>query len=55
VNGVLYAWGDGVRTGGKVEEVRAIDVHPTVAALLGIAPGEPVDGVVARGLLADDA
>ncbi|MBM4266406.1 MAG: alkaline phosphatase family protein [Deltaproteobacteria bacterium] len=55
VNGVLYAWGDGVRPGEKVEEVRAIDVHPTVAALLGIAPGEPVDGVVARGLLADDA
>ncbi len=50
--GVLYAWGDGVATGREVSQVRSVDVHPTAAHLLGIAPGRPVDGRVARAFLA---
>jgi len=52
VQGVLYAWGDGIRAGHAVGRVEAIDIHPTVTHLLGIAPGEPVDGAVAEELLA---
>ena len=37
----------------RMRRVRAIDVHPTVAYLLGIAPGNPVDGEVAAALVAD--
>ncbi len=51
VQGILYAWGSGVATGRAVGAVRAIDLHPTVAHLLGIAPGEPVDGEVAASLV----
>jgi hypothetical protein len=51
MSGVLYAWGDGVANGREVERVRSIDLHPTVTQLLGIAPGRPVDGRVARGFL----
>jgi arylsulfatase A-like enzyme len=52
MSGILYAWGDGIAQGREVSSVRAIDVHPTVAHLLGIEPGRPVDGEVARALLA---
>ncbi|MGH7788853.1 MAG: alkaline phosphatase family protein [Candidatus Binatia bacterium] len=51
VEGILYAWGAGVPAGREVPSVRAIDVHPTVAHLLGIEPGTPVDGTVARALV----
>jgi hypothetical protein len=53
--GILYAWGDGIAKGREVERVRAIDVHPTVAHLLGIEAGRPVDGEVARALLVEEA
>lgn len=53
VQGVLFAWGDGIRAGNQVERVEAIDIHPTVTRLLGIEPGRPVDGRVASALLAD--
>jgi len=49
--GVLYLWGDGVAEGIYKAHVRAIDLHPTVAALLGIEPGRPVDGEVIRPFL----
>jgi hypothetical protein len=52
--GILYAWGDGIARGREVERVRAIDVHPTVSHLLGIETGRPVDGEVARALLAGE-
>ena len=54
MRGIFYAWGSGIARGGKVDKVRAVDVHPTVARLLGIQPGEPVDGQVERGLLAKE-
>jgi len=53
VEGVLYAWGAGIAVGREVPAVRAIDVHPTVTHLLGIESGAPVDGIVARALLAE--
>jgi hypothetical protein len=31
--------------------VRAVDLHPTVTALLGIEPGVPVDGELVRPFL----
>jgi len=52
VQGMLYAWGSGIAVGREVDAIRVIDVHPTVTHLLGIASGTPVDGTVARGLLA---
>ncbi len=52
VEGILYAWGADVAPGRELRSVRAIDVHPTVTELLGIRPGTPVDGNVARPLLA---
>jgi predicted AlkP superfamily pyrophosphatase or phosphodiesterase len=51
VEGILYAWGAGIAKGREVVNVNAIDVHPTVAQLLGILPGEPVDGQIATDLL----
>jgi predicted AlkP superfamily pyrophosphatase or phosphodiesterase len=49
--GVLYLWGDGIAEGIYKAQVRAVDLHPTVTALLGIEPGVPVDGVVVRSFL----
>jgi hypothetical protein len=51
--GILYAWGAGIAAGRQVDAIDAVDLHPTVMHLLGIGPGQPVDGVVARGLLAE--
>jgi predicted AlkP superfamily pyrophosphatase or phosphodiesterase len=49
--GVLYLWGDGVAAGIYKSHVRAVDLHPTVTALLGIEPGVPVDGELVRPFL----
>ncbi|MEO8602404.1 MAG: nucleotide pyrophosphatase/phosphodiesterase family protein, partial [bacterium] len=51
MQGVFYAWGDGVRRGNHLERVDAIDLHPTVTTLLGIEPGNPVDGHPIAALL----
>lgn len=44
---VLF-WGTGVRPGAYAAEVRTVDMAPTLAAILGIAPSEPLDGVVLK-------
>lgn len=41
---IFYALGRGVPHGAQLGEVRSIDVAPTVAALLGIAPPEKSEG-----------
>ncbi len=41
---IFYAWGAEIRPGVRVDGMRTIDVHPTVAHLLAITPGTPVDG-----------
>ena len=50
MHGVFVALGRGVPAGARLPRVRAIDVAPTVAKLLGIAPpvsseGEPIAGL----------
>jgi hypothetical protein len=52
VESIFYAWGAGVARGREVKGLRAIDVHPTVAELLEILPGSPVDGAVSLDVLA---
>ncbi len=44
VNAVFFAWGEAVPAGVELSGMESVDVHPTVAALLGIEPGDPVDG-----------
>ena len=51
VEGILYVRGDAFASGRGVDRVRAIDIHPTVLAVLGLEPGSPVDGVVDKRLL----
>jgi predicted AlkP superfamily pyrophosphatase or phosphodiesterase len=41
---VFYAWGARIARGVKLDGMRAIDVHPTMATWLGMAPGSPLDG-----------
>lgn len=50
MSGFLYAWGDGIGRG-WIDGLRAVDLHPAVAALLGVEPGSPVDGVVPPSLV----
>ena len=50
VRGVFYAFGAGVRRNNHLAHIDAVDIHPTVTALLGIAPGHPVDGNGVRAL-----
>jgi len=50
--GLFVAWGSGIsKTGPLGLEIRAVDLHPTVARLLGIQPGVPQDGRVLEELL----
>jgi len=54
MNGVLVAWGRGIKRGVKLGIVDNIDVAPTIAALLGQKlPG--ADGKVLREMLTDSA
>jgi predicted AlkP superfamily pyrophosphatase or phosphodiesterase len=51
MHGIFYAWGAGIAKGKEVERIDMIDVHPTVMSLLGLQPGNPVDGKVATEVL----
>lgn len=51
VEGILYARGSAFAAGREVPRIRAIDIHPTVMHVLGLQPGNPVDGRVERALL----
>ncbi len=44
---VLF-WGAGVRAGTYRDEVRTVDIAPTLAAILRVKPTEPLDGVVLK-------
>jgi hypothetical protein len=41
-------WGPGIRPGRYARPVNSVDIGPTLAALVGVTPTEPVDGVVLR-------
>jgi alkaline phosphatase D len=51
MHGVFYAWGAGTAKGKEIPALDIIDVHPTAMALLGLAPGKPVDGKVVTEML----
>jgi hypothetical protein len=42
----LIFYGDGVKPGRITEFVRTVDLAPTLAAIAGVKPSEPLDGVV---------
>jgi hypothetical protein len=50
MHGILVAIGRGVPKGARLPRVRAIDVAPTVARLLGIAPPSSSEGEAIAGL-----
>jgi hypothetical protein len=52
VRSVFFAWGAGIAPGVEITEMRAVDLHPTAAALLGIEPGTAVDGVAREEIFA---
>ncbi len=51
MHGIFYVWGAGVRPG-EVKRLDQVDVHPTVMRLLGLQPGQPVDGNAISAVLA---
>lgn len=44
-------WGPGIRPGRYPRPVNSVDIGPTLAALVGVTPTEPVDGVVLREVM----
>jgi len=52
IQGVLYAWGNGIARGREIKGARMIDIHPTVTRLLGIEHGRPLDGAAIESLAA---
>jgi predicted AlkP superfamily pyrophosphatase or phosphodiesterase len=51
MQGIVYAWGAGVRRGARCDSLRAVDVAPLVCALLGIRCPEDIDGRAPEDLL----
>lgn len=51
LRGIFVAQGAGIRQGGRVAVVRALDVAPTIAALLRFTPPTFVEGKVIEGAL----
>lgn len=52
MHGIFFAWGAGVAQGQKLARLDMIDIHPTVMTLLGLQPGNPVDGHAIEGVSA---
>ena len=44
MHGIFFAWGAGIAQGVEIPALDTIDIHPTVMKLLGLGPGQPVDG-----------
>ena len=47
---IFIAWGNGIRPGARVDEMRNVDVAPTVAHLLGLEM-KNISGRVLTGIL----
>jgi hypothetical protein len=43
--------GAGVAKGHEIKQLDIVDVHPTVMSLLGLQPGQPVDGKIVSEML----
>jgi alkaline phosphatase D len=52
MHGNFFMWGSDVKRGYTLPQLRMVDIHPTVMALLGLQPGRPVDGRVVTSALA---
>ena len=50
MSATFIAAGPGIRRGQTIEQVRNIDVAPTIERILGVAPAETVDGKALRGI-----
>jgi len=55
MHGVFFAWGAGVAKGREIPRLDMIDIHPTVMALLGLKPGQPLDGHAVQAVFAEPA
>jgi predicted AlkP superfamily pyrophosphatase or phosphodiesterase len=44
MHGIFYAWGAGIGRGVEIPKIDMVDIHPTIMGLLGLKPGEPMDG-----------
>jgi hypothetical protein len=55
MHGIFYAWGAGVAKGKEIPQLDTIDVHPTTMSLLGLQPGNPVDGKIVTQIFAAPA
>lgn len=51
MHGIFFAWGAGIVRGHQLARIDQIDIHPTVMKLLGLKPGNPVDGHAATEAL----
>jgi arylsulfatase A-like enzyme len=49
----LVFWGQGIRAGRFDERVATVDIAPTLARLLGVPPGGPIDGRALPAALAE--
>jgi hypothetical protein len=56
IEAVFFARGAGIAPGARLDGLRTVDVHPTIATLLAVTPGAPLDGeAFARALAAPPA
>jgi hypothetical protein len=46
MHGIFFAWGAGIAKGVEIPALDTIDIDPIVVKLLGLEPGQPVDGKV---------
>jgi predicted AlkP superfamily pyrophosphatase or phosphodiesterase len=52
MQGIVYAWGAGVKPGARCDRLRAVDIAPLVCRLLGITCPENLDGRAPEDFLA---
>lgn len=51
VRSIFFAWGGRVARGVELPKLDAVDLHPTLAHLLTIEPGAPLDGTARTGFI----
>jgi alkaline phosphatase D len=53
MHGIFYAWGAGIAKGHEVKRLDMVDIEPTVMSLIGLKPGQPMDGKVVTDALSE--